>query len=406
MSGSRRGAVLFVDDEPRVLQGLQRMLRRWREEWTLGFVESGREAIARLAEEPFDVLVTDLRMPGMGGEELLRAVKEHHPRLVRIIFSGEMDPAGSFTAVHLAHRYLAKPCEPEALVAALTQAFALRRWVEASPLQGLLGRIDTLPSLPALYARLLSEIQAPHSSPRRVGELIERDVGMTAKILQVVNSAFFGLPRQVVNAQDAVVLLGYDTLKALVLSSRIFGQFDTRRLHGLNVEALWEHSARAGLFARTIAAAEALPRKVQDEAFTAGMLHDIGKLVLAQNFPEEYAAALDDARQRQRPPAEVEQVRFGASHAELGAYLLGLWGIEEGVVQAIADHHQPLAPAAGLPETVGAANRLAHVLLEEDGRSHAAGPEPEAGDGARGHTSFGHWQEACRALLMQEVNHV
>ncbi len=406
MSDSRCGAVLFVDDEPRVLQGLQRMLRSRRAEWTLRFAESGREALVRLEAEPFDVLVTDLRMPGMSGEELLRAVMERHPRLVRIILSGEMDPAGSFTAVHLAHRYLAKPCESDALASALTRAFALRRWVEASSLQGLLGRIDSLPSLPALFAQLLAEIQAPHSSSRRMGQLIERDVGMTAKILQVVNSAFFGLPRRVVNAQDAVALLGYDTLKALVLSSRIFDQFDARRLRGLNVEALWEHSARTGLFARTIAAAETLPRKDQDEAFTAGMLHDIGKLVLAQNFPEEYAAALDDARQRQRPPAEVEQVRFGASHAELGAYLLGLWGIEEGVVQAVADHHQPLGPAPGRAAPVVAANLLAHVLAEEAGRCTGAGPDPAAGDGTRGHVRFGRWQEACRSLLMQEMHHV
>ncbi|MCU0538832.1 MAG: response regulator [Desulfobacterales bacterium] len=401
MSDSRGGAALFVDDEPRVLEGLQRMLRSRREAWTLRFAASGKEALARLEQEPCDVLVTDLRMPGMSGEELLRAVMGRHPHLVRIILSGEMDPSGSFTAVQLAHRYLAKPCDPDALISALAQAFSLRRWVEAGPLQGLLGRIDSLPSLPELYTRLVAEIQAPHSSSRRVGEVIARDLGMTAKILQVVNSAFFGLPRRVVNAQEAVLLLGYDTLKALVLSSRIFGRFDARRMPGLNVAALWEHCTRAGLFARTIAAAETLPPKAQDEAFTAGLLHDIGKLVLAQNFPQEYAAVLEDARRREQPSDAVETAYFGASHAELGAYLLGLWGIAEGVVQAVADHHRTPLPFSGLPAAVGAANRLAHLLAEEGGRSETAD-----GESVHGAAPFGRWQERCRVLLAQEARHV
>jgi len=212
-------SVLFVDDEPLVLQGLKRMLRGEREAWTMRFATSGREALGLLEREAFDALVTDLRMPGMDGEQLLNTVKDRHPHMVRIVLSGGMNQASSFKTVRCAHRYLAKPCDAEALKSALSQALALRRWVDDHRLRELLARLESLPSLPEVYAELLAEIQAPNSSFRRVGDLIARDVGMTAKVLQIVNSAFFGLARRILSPQDAVAMLGYDTLKALVCPS-------------------------------------------------------------------------------------------------------------------------------------------------------------------------------------------
>ncbi len=408
MTAPRSSAVLFVDDEPLLLQGLQRMLRSQREAWTMRFAGSGREALELLAQETFDALVTDLRMPGMSGEELLRAVQELHPQLVRIILSGEIDSASALPALRCAHRYLAKPCEAEELKSALSQALALRRWVEAHPLKSLLARIESLPSLPDLYAKLLAEIQSPRSSLQRVGRLVERDIGMTAKILQIVNSAFFGLPRRVVSAQDAVALLGYDTLKALVLSSGIFSQFDAKHMRCLNLDALWQHCMHAGLFARTIAVSEKLPRASQDEAFTAGMLHDIGKLVLAQNFPEGYAEVLAAAHADTRPSAQIEQERFGASHAELGAYLLGLWGIGEGVVDAIARHHQVFqhSGSGALSAAVCAANELEHMLTGEPGRIGVAGSGSEGPGRLCAGELFECWGQICRSLHLQEVQRV
>jgi hypothetical protein len=239
-----------------------------------------------------------------------------------------------------------------------------------------------------------------------VGQLVERDVGMTAKILQIVNSAFFGLPRRVVNAQDAVALLGYDTLKALVLSSGIFSQFDARRMRCLNLDALWRHSTQAGVFARTIAVSEKLPRAAQDEAFTAGMLHDIGKLVLAQNFPEEYAEVLAEAQAGKRPPAEIEQARFGASHAELGAYLLGLWGIGEGswTPSPVTTSRCRASAASRFGGRLCGANALEHRLSGEFDPTLGADP-PDPGHSCPGEL-LGRWEQVCQSLHTQELEHV
>ena len=401
-------SVLFVDDEPLVLQGLKRMLRGEREAWSMRFVTSGREALSLLAREAFDALVTDLRMPGMDGEQLLNAVKERHPHMVRIVLSGEMNSASGFKTVRCAHRYLAKPCDAEALKSALSQALALRRWVDDHRLKELLTRLESLPSLPEVYAELLAEIQAPNSSFRRVGDLIARDVGMTAKILQIVNSAFFGQARRILNTQDAVAMLGYDTLKALVLSTKIFSQFDAKRVRCLDLNALWQHSMNTGLFARTIGVGEKLPRTAQDEAFTAGVLHDVGKLILAHNFPEIYADVIMRSRVHQRPAVELEQECFGASHAELGAYLLGLWGIGEEVVGAIVYHERPprtLAPSRVLA-VVYAANALEHMLSGTPGDEAAAAVDPEILKQMNVAERFAAWEGTCREISSRETDRV
>jgi len=401
-------AVLFVDEDPRVLQGLRRMLHGEARNWRMQFAGSGREALDHLDREAFDAVVTDWRMPDMDGAELLARVKERHPQAARIVLSGEIDPAAGFKAVRCAHQFLAKPCDAEALKAALASAFAVQRSIEDSRLKALIARLETLPSQPALYTLVLSEIESPGSSARKVGEVIARDAGMTAKILQLVNSAFFGLARRIGSPQEAVTLLGYDTVKALVLTAKIFAQFDERRMSCLlGIEALWRHSLAAGLCARTIAAAENLSRKAQDEAFTAGILHDVGKLVLAQNFPERYAEVISAAQASGCLLWELEAECFGASHAQLGAYLMGLWGMGKEMVDSIAYHHRSLrtTTVGQVPAMVYAANVIEHRLAAGPADALAAGVDPEVLGQLGIADRFSAWEQRCRRYLQEESAH-
>lgn len=400
-----RYAVLFVDDEPLVLQGLQRMLRTERQNWTMRFVRSGAEALHVLENEAFDAVVSDLRMPEMNGAELLTQVMGRHPHMVRIVLSGEMDRDLTFKTVHCAHQYLAKPCDADTLKATLGRAFALRRLISDRRLKSLLPRLEVLPSLPALYTEILGEIQAPNSSFQKVGELIARDVAMTAKILQLVNSAFFGLARRVASPQEAVSLLGYDTVKALVLSAKVFSQFELKRIPGLWLDALWRHSLETSLFTRGIGLAEKMPRKAQDEAFTAGILHDLGKLILAQNFPDDYAEALTQSCRQPRPLWEIETECFGASHADLGAYLMGLWGIGDEVVGAIARHHELTGAAAPgrVAAVVYAANALEYGLSAEAAHGTATAIAPEILQQLNIAERMPAWEEACRKMRLEEA---
>jgi putative nucleotidyltransferase with HDIG domain len=404
-TADRRFAVMFVDDEPLVLQGLQRMLRPEREHWDMRFARSAAEALGLLEREPFDAVVSDLRMPEMDGAALLAAVMDRYPHMTRIVLSGEMDRDLTFRTVHCAHQFLSKPCDADTLKLTLARASSLRKLLNDRRLKSLLPRLESLPSLPALYTEILAEIQAPNSSFRKVGDLVARDLGMTAKILQLVNSAFFGLARRVASPQDAVSLLGYDTVRALVLSAKIFSQVDLQRIPGFWLDALWQHSFSTALFARAIGVGEKLPRKAQDEAFTAGILHDLGKLILAQNFPDDYTEAIARSDRHNRPLWEVEIEHFGASHAELGAYLLGLWGIGEDVVAAVAQHHQPppAGSAARVTAVVYAANLLERRLAAEPSVEELPGGEVDTLRQLQVYERIPAWEDACRKIRLEEA---
>lgn len=336
-----RRSILFVDDEPNILQGLQRLLRPLREEWRMAFANSGAAALKAMEENVFDVVVSDMRMPGMNGAELLTAVRARHPQVVRIILSGQSDREMIMRSVGPAHQFLAKPCDPAVLKGTIQRACALRELLADRNLKQLISQMETLPSLPGLYTQLMEEVNSPDASLQRVGEIIAQDVGMTAKILQLVNSAFFGFGKHVTSPVNAVKLLGIETIKALVLSVHVFSQFEERRLRGLHLESLWNHSHRVGACARLIALNEKAGSRTLEEAFTAGVLHDAGKLILAANVPDLCEEVLQVARDEQIAVYEAEMQVLGATHAEVGAYLVGLWGLPDPIVEALAWHQAP-----------------------------------------------------------------
>jgi HD-like signal output (HDOD) protein len=370
--GKRR--ILFVDDEVQVLEGLQRMLRGLRDQWDMKFVGSGAEALELLDREAIDILVTDMRMPGISGTELLSRVKERHPRIIRIVLSGQVEQEALLKSVELTHQFLAKPCDAEALRNIITRSTALHDLLESDALRQMVSGLKSLPSLPVVYTEILAELRSPTGSLARAGKIISTDLAMSAKILQLVNSSFFGLPRQMANPAQATIYLGMETIRTLVLSVNIFSQFAEKQRERFNIEGIYRHSMLTASIARDIAKQEGLSQTLTDFSFMAGMLHDVGKIVLAVNITGEYEAILQTAADRRISIYDAERERLRVTHAEVGAYLLGLWGFQDPLVEAVCFHHQPQrsASAAFSPLTaVHAANALAH--------GEESGQEPDAG---------------------------
>jgi HD-like signal output (HDOD) protein len=332
--------ILFVDDESMVLDGLRRMLRGMRNEWEMAFASSGHEALKILAGGQFDVLVTDMRMPGMDGCQLLEQVKGLYPQIIRIVLSGHSDMGMVLKSVGPAHQFLSKPCDPETLKATVARVCSIQNLLEDDALIKVVSGIETLPSLPELYSEVVEELKSTNSSLNRIGEIISKDSGMSAKILQLVNSAFFGLPRQITSAVKAVQFLGLDTVKALVLTVKVFSMFSRSNLAECSLDALWRHSFGTGLCARAMAIEDGWEQESIDETFTAGLLHDIGKLILLENFPAECRKIY---MEKGHIPHlhDAEYVIFGTTHAHVGAYLLGIWGLSEQIVKTVAYHHSP-----------------------------------------------------------------
>jgi HD-like signal output (HDOD) protein/CheY-like chemotaxis protein len=331
--------ILFVDDEPMILQGIQHSMRSMRAEWEIEIANSGAEAVEMMAQTPFDVVITDMRMPGMDGAQLLELVKAKFPRTVRIILSGQSDRETILRSVGPSHQYLSKPCDIDELKERLRRAFTLRDMLDGPNLKEVLSRLKSVPSPPALYFAVAEALRSPDTSLTQIGDLIQQDMGMCAKVLQLVNSAFFGLACRVSSPHQAIAMIGFENLKALVLSVEVFSGFGEQRTPDLSF--LWNHSMATASFAKAIAKAQVSPRAMVDDAFAAGLLHDVGRLVLASAFGDEYRQVLRRATEPGALLAECEGEAFGCTHNVAGAYLLGLWGLADSVVEAVAWHHQP-----------------------------------------------------------------
>jgi len=405
MEPQKKRRVLFVDDEQLVLKGLQRMLRSMRQEWEMRFVTSAQSALDLIHAEPFDAVVTDMRMPGMDGVQLLAEIMKSHPDIVRIILSGQLDQEMILKTVRSAHQHLSKPCDADLLKSTLAQAFALRDILDDDNIKKLVSRIESLPSLPSLYLEIVEEVQLSNTSFQKVGKIISRDVGMMAKILQMVNSAFFGLARQVSSPKDAVSYLGFETIKSLVLIAKIFSQFNQKKLSRFSLDGLWNHSMLTGTFAKIVAQMENQSKEIIDDAYMVGLLHDLGKLVLAQNLSDLYQKALHEALNTNRCLWEIEYEHFGTSHAEIAAYLMGLWGLKYPIVEAIAFHHRPVKRGSqmGILAAVHCGDCLANEMQDHETFEI---PRVEADYLAQMNMleRFPVWQSACHAYVQKGEN--
>jgi len=312
--------VLFVDDEPAILEGLRLSLRGQRREWDMVFAEGGRAGLSEIQRGAFDVVVTDMRMPGLGGAELLSYVKEKQPHAVRLVLSGQMDTETAMKTVFTAHQFLAKPCDPETLRSVLQRACALNDLVCGEELRALAGDVSMLPATPRVFLAISEALASPSCSLDGIALIVEREPALCAKVLQVANSAFFGLPQAVSSVARAINYLGTLTLRNLVLAMEVGASVSRNRvtLPGDQFVAFQLNALLVGLLAREWFKAD---RRKADDAFVAGMLRDIGHFVLV-------------AQRRERDAAPQ-------THAWLSAYLLGLWGIPYTVLEPVAYHEQP-----------------------------------------------------------------
>ncbi len=392
--------ILFVDDDSNVLQGLRRMLRPMRESWDMHFATSGQEALAIMARIKMDAVVSDMRMPGMDGPELLRHVMHEHPDAIRFALSGYSDQELVGRSIAPTHQYITKPCNQQVLVEALEQAMAARDLVPNKTVLDRLTRIEHLPVLPRIYNRITSELAKGDPSPKLVGDIVAQDIGLSANILKLVNSAYFGLARHISTPQQAVIVLGVNVIRSLILSLHVFQSFEPTGRTSFSLPLLWGHCMRTASIARTVAQAEGLAREQADHAYIAALLHDVGKLLLDAHCTDECLRVYEKVRQDNRRVAEVESELLGLTHAQVGAYLLGLWGLPSAVVHAVARHHAK-DPEPGLlstAEIVYFANVLDHDIIVFNQHYARPTPEPARLEAVGGVEKYEAWTRAILAM--------
>lgn len=344
--------VLFVDDEFRVLEALKRVLFEIEADWQTSFATSAELAFTELAKHPYDVVVSDLRMSGIDGVAFLTRVREQYPRTVRIVLSGHSDEEAALKMVRVAHQFIAKPCAAETLHQIIARTEQLTRVLGDRKLQGLVGQVATLPSAPHPHQELAQLFERDETTAAAVAAIIKQDPAMTSKLLQVTNSAFFNTSASVTDVETAIMRLGFRTLRNLTLSRGVFQSArDQPEETATSVEVI---QGRSLAIARTAAGMAKLPEDAS-VAYMAGLLCDVGQLVLASTAPERLYVTQAEALRTGVAAHVAEKSTWGATHAEMGAYLLGLWGLPFQIVEAVAQHHAPERQAGehvALPQLV------------------------------------------------------
>ena len=366
-------AILFVEEE----RGLEERIRRFRAEaptFELFSCASPEIALDLLQQRTFQCVVADFGEDAKRCTEFLHRVSEQVPEVIRFaLLAAPEEGAMTLPEIETANQTLSESVPADDLFSALNSAMEIAaRSIQAPELNRLLSGFSKLPSAPTLYFDLKELLDDPDSDNRQVAALVSTDPVVSARILRLANSAFYGLPRTVTEVHEAVTYLGTGMISALVLTIHIYQQLP---IPGFNIEALWKHGMAISALARQTARQIGCRGQEIGAAGTAGLLHDMGQLVFLYNLPERYVPLFRQAGDDERRLVELEREAFGVDHAELCAHLISLWGLPENVVEAVAGHHQPLDAGSGVVASPAEALRIAEWMM------HTALNPPTGTDG-------------------------
>ncbi|MCP4566663.1 MAG: HDOD domain-containing protein [FCB group bacterium] len=334
--------ILFVNRENTAHSKLTDLLINSTEEWVSNSAADCEQALAILAEDgPFDVVISEMEGPGIDGIDMLKTIRELYPGTTRYIVSDSDNREAITRAMAYAHQCVPRSIPVDKFAKLIDNSLGIRKILSDKNLLDRISAIDSLPSPPEIYKKLVGEFQSENVTIQKISDIIKQDVGITAKLLQIVNSAYFGLQTHVESPMHAVNLLGLDTVKSVVMAAGTFNQLKADNLPGFSCEAIYDRSMAVGAGARLTATAFGLDRRESDSALMAGMLHDVGKLVMLGYFPDELMEAAKISQEKKITLHAAEKEVLGVSDAQMGAYLLSLWGLPDSILEAVALHYDP-----------------------------------------------------------------
>ena len=358
--------IFFVDDEPANFDHYKNCLAGRENQWDVSYFADALEALAALKETPPDIVIADYEMPGMTGPNFLKQVETLLPAAERYITAAPEQKALLEADIGSDFHYLPKPCEKQRLVTEIQRCIAIDVWLGNDKVKSIVAKMGSFPSLPPMYVKVVNALNSRNTSVADIGQAISGDLAISAKVLQVVNSSFYGYDEKISDITHAVQILGLDCVKNLVLAIQVFGKSGHSPDQKALTDQLWHHSMSVAVAAKRIMEYETRenPEKAGEEAYTAGLMHDIGKLVMINSIPEEYEKARTLSREKGIPQWKAEEEVIGCNHAEAGAYLLGRWGMPAPLVEAVALHHEPVN-SSGSKFSPLAAVHAANALVRE-----------------------------------------
>lgn len=332
--------LLYLEEDPTLVAQLIHYLGH-KTEWEVAHAKNAQEARAIAGKQPIDVALLSATMPDTDPVAIAEELTTVHKKITIFVLAPDAETGGGLAYASGRFQWLAKPCPPESLISAIERMASLVSWLTNNTTIDLVAGLHSLPTIPSNYQGVIRAIHSPHSSAQDIAAAVEKDMGITSRVLQVANSAYYGYSKKITSPMEASMLLGIDTLKSLVRYTHVLNNFPQTPATNAVFDQVWRHSAGVAAVARKIVLKHTRDEALGDEAFTAALLHDIGKVVLTSLRGEEYKAVIRQAAETNTPLASVERIKLKTTHAETGAYLLSLWGIPFSILEAVAWHHYP-----------------------------------------------------------------
>lgn len=340
-------------------------------DWTIIGVSNVPAALAEIERQSFDAIIIDTGLAGANEATVFDGIRALQPKAIRFVAAGDAQKQGATSLVAGGNQFLAKPYDWATLKFTIERFLAADHCIINGNMRELIGRIRSFPTIPSIYLEVVRLLNNPDATTEEVGAVVAKDMALTTHLLRMLNSALFGLPQTITDPAQAVGLLGFDTVKSLVISVKLRSQYDKVKPIYFSIDNVWRHSTNVARLAKELALVETNDAATASAAYTGGLLHDLGKIILAANFDDQYHGAHAIARKNQTPLCEVESDIFGADHGQLAAYLLGLWGMPGAVIEAAALHHRP-SLSVDKSFTALTAIHVANVL-EHEGDSESDG---------------------------------
>lgn len=374
--------LLFVDDEEMVLQGLKRQFRKYKDSWDMRFAISGHEALKMLKESPADVVVSDMRMPQMDGSELMMQIRDLYPETIRFVLSGQTDQGTLMSGIGSIHQFIQKPCEEDVLVSSIERARKLSGEITSRRCAAMAGKLTSLPVLSSSLSDLRHAI-AEGEDCSELGAIVARDPGLSCKLLQLVNSAFFGIPRKVDSVHMAVTLLGLQQLESICTSIALFDAVSKNDPSNGMIERIWRKCVDIGACAAKLAKDEGRDSDFESNAQQAGMLSHIGRAMFVRSMPVKFERALQLSESERIPLLDAEREVLGANQDALSAYMLGMWAFNDKVIEAV--YRQSTSDKLGVPEGCDLGNYVYRARLRT-GNEQVMPHPPGSPDSSNGST--------------------
>lgn len=359
-------SILIVEAEGELTKSLPGTFNGTSTDWQILRTRGTAGALDVIARRSISMVVADGANHAEDCAALFRSLQDNHPDVIRLALTPGPVTGREPGAQLLAHQVIAVDSPPADVERALARGLSARIQLQANPqLVVLMSKIDNVPTPPALYFELRDEIDSPDSDAHSIASLISRDAALSARILRIANSGYYALPCSVSDLHQATALLGTELVLGLVLSVHLF---ESPPLPGVNLDALWKHCFAVSALAREIARSLGGTAADINTCSIAGLLHDLGSLVLLHNFSGIYQTMIRDAAGDESTLLKLELDHFQVGHPQLGGLMLDLWCFPEQIVKAVTHHHDSSDPG-GADNTAVRAILLAEWLINEFVRS-------------------------------------